>query len=282
MARAQRTLARATRPLRGTGLHGGVPCSVVIEPAGAGAGIVFRRAGTDIPARIANVSGTARCTALAAGPASVRTVEHVLAACFLAGLDNAVVSVSAEELPAADGSALPFLAVIREAALVEQDRELPAYAVGEETRVSGAGGWTIDVAPAEEPSFAFRFRGGGGLDGKEARFTPGMDAPEGIAAARTFCFETEIEALRAAGLGRGGDAKNVLVIRADGTAVNGERMPGEAIRHKLLDLIGDFALAGRPIAARVSAVGTGHAAHVECLRTLIPKLAGMEVPADGA
>jgi len=200
----------------------------------------------------------------------VRTVEHLRAACVLAGLDNAVVRVTGEELPAADGSARAFLGMIREAGLVEQAGEREAWPVRESVEVTGKGGaeWVVRVSPAERPSFSFRFRGTVALDGKEASFTSG-DNPDEVASARTFCFEREIEALLKAGLGRGGTAENVLVLRDDGTAVNGERVPFEAVRHKLLDLIGDFALAGRPLAGRVAAEATGHAAHVESLRTLL-------------
>ncbi len=288
MAEGQRTLAKATKVLRGVGLHGGKPASVVIEPAAADAGIVFRSAGvvglSDVPALVAHVSDTRRCTTLAVGQFRIRTVEHLLAACALAGLDNAVIQIEGDELPAADGSALPFLNLITEATVVEQDRERGAVMLDERVEVSGSAGWKLVAEPADRASFVFRFRGTRALDGKEVSFTPGVDAPEMVASARTFCFEEEIQALLDAGLGRGGNADNVLVLRADGTAVNAERGPMEAARHKLLDLIGDFALAGKgtTIGSRIVAEGTGHAAHVESLRVFITKLRRMEVPLHGA
>ena len=120
----QFTLTRPTTIFRGNGLHTGKQSAVRLWPAPAGTGLVFRRSdlpGTpDIPALVGSVESTVRCVALAKGGARVSTVEHVLAACSLAGLDNAVISVEGEELPAGDGSALPFLEMVEAAGLTEQ------------------------------------------------------------------------------------------------------------------------------------------------------------------
>lgn len=285
MAERQRTLAGRTQTLYGVGLHSGKPASVILGPAAAGTGLVFQRAdqpaAPDIPARVERVVDTDRCTALAAGGFQVRTVEHLLAACALAGLDNAILSVEGEELPAADGSAQPFLELIEHVGLVEQEEERAACTLRERVEMSGEApqNWRMMAEPADRLSLVFKFRGNGTLNGQEVSFTPGVDAPQPVALARTFCFEEEIQALLKRGLGRGGNANNVLVLRSDGTSVNPPRMTQEPVRHKLLDLIGDFALAGVPIAARVVAEGTGHAAHVEFLRMLQPKLVKLEVPA---
>jgi len=282
-AGGQTTLAARTKTLRGAGLHGGEPGSVTLAPGAPGTGLVFRRidrpAWGDIAARVENLRETPRATALGYGPAEVRTVEHVLAAAVLAELDNAVIEVEGAEIPAADGSAAPFLDLILEAGLAGQDapREVLVPPAPLEI-VGGTGaGWAIRLEPADEPSFTFRFRGGGSLDGVEAGFAPGRDDPRPVAFARTWCFEAEIQALLAKGLGRGGNAGTVLVISSDGAAVNPMRVPLEPVRHKLLDLIGDLALAGRPIGARVRAEGTGHAVHAEFLRRALPGMIRKEV-----
>jgi len=282
-AGGQTTLAARTKTLRGVGLHGGEPGSVTFAPGAPSSGLVFRRvdrpAYGDIAARIENLRETPRATALGFGPAEIRVVEHVLAAASLGGLDNAVIEVEGSEVPAADGSAAPFLDLIREAGLEGQDapREILVPSAPIEV-VGGTGaGWAIRMEPADEPSFTFRFRGGGSLDGLEASFIPGRDDPRPVAFARTWCWEAEIQALLAKGLGRGGNAGSVLVLSSDGTAVNPMRVPLEPVRHKLLDLIGDLALAGRPIGARVKAEGTGHAVHAEFLRRSLPGMIRKEV-----
>ncbi|MEK7766182.1 MAG: UDP-3-O-acyl-N-acetylglucosamine deacetylase, partial [bacterium] len=226
-----------------------------------------------------SLAGTERCTALGVpGGPGVRTVEHLLAACVFAGLDNAYIRVEGEEIPAADGSALPFLELIEAAGLAEQDAPARLLALAAPVAVEGPNG-RVRAEPAEAPAYAFRFRGGGALDGRSATCAPDRDDPRGIAAARTFCYEAEIPALLAAGLGRGGTAENVLVLRADGTPVNAPRFPDEAVRHKLLDLIGDLALAGGSLAASVSAEGSGHALHAMFVRALAQAVgpAGREV-----
>ncbi len=278
----QRTLAGRTQTLHGVGLHAGRPCSVILAPGAPGAGLVFQRAdepgSPDIPANADRIVPAERCTALRSGTAEVRTVEHLLAACVLAGLDNALLLVEGGEVPAADGSAAPFLELIEHVGLVEQDAPRRARRLAQTVALEDPAGWTIRAESAPGPAWSFRFRGGGRLDGTEAAFDPARDDPRLVATARTFCYETEITALRARGLGQGGTAENVLVLRADGSAVNGERMAGEAVRHKLLDLIGDCALAGPAPMARVTASGSGHAAHARFVRALGPHLVREEAP----
>jgi UDP-3-O-acyl-N-acetylglucosamine deacetylase len=223
-----------------------------------------------------------RCTALAAGPSRVRTVEHLLAACVLAGLDNAVLSVEGEELPALDGSAAEYLELIGHVGLITLDAPAAGWRLSERVEMADpqGGRWRIEAVPSEEPSFRFRFRGGGKLDGREAAWAPG-ESPAAVATARTFCFEREVEALRQAGLGRGGSLENVLVLREDGSSLNEARGEDEPVRHKLLDLIGDLSLAGAAMGASILAEGTGHAVHAAFLRLLLPKLVRQEGSPDG-
>ncbi len=276
------TLTGRTQVLHGTGLHSGKPCTAILGPAAPGAGLVFQRAdrpaSPDLPARWDRVTPAPRCTALGEGEGRVAVVEHLLAACVFAGLDDATLMIEGGEVPAADGSAQPFVELIGHVGLAAQPLRRASWELAAPVELSGghAPGWRLRAEPAEAPSFSYTYRGGGALDGAAVSFTPGTDDPRLVAPARTFCFEAEIAALRAAGLGLGGTPDSVLVLDAGGAAVNGERMPREAVRHKLLDLVGDLALAGAPIRARVVAEGSGHAAHAEFLRVLMPRLNSRE------
>jgi UDP-3-O-acyl N-acetylglucosamine deacetylase len=278
----QTTLAARTSTLRGSGLQAGEPGSVTLAPGAAGTGFVFRRVDRpgydDIPARIENLRQVPRCTAIGKGPAEVRVVEHVLAACVLAGVDNALIEVEGPEVPAADGSAALFLEMIQAAGVAPLDApRIVLEAPAPLEVVGGLGdGWAFRVEPAAACSYTFRFRGGGALAGATASFAPGRDDPRLVAPARTFCFEAEIAALLAAGLGRGGNIESVLVLSSEGVPVNAMRAPLEPVRHKLLDLIGDLALAGLPIRAGITAEGTGHAAHAEVLHRLLSGLVRKE------
>jgi len=267
----QRTVGRTSSELRGPALHSGAAGSIVIGPLGPGSGLVFERADLPgrprIPARVSNVSSTRRCTALATGCAGISTVEHVLAACFICGVDNALLVVEGNELPAGDGSALPFVELIESAGIVEQGAPRRTATLDSEITAAN-GGARITARPASGPSFKFKFKGGGSLDGREVRFVPGVTDPRDVLCARTFCFEDEIDAIRAAGMGRGGNAENVVVLRRDGSSVNAVRCEGEPARHKLLDFIGDLSLAGVRVCAEFTAEGSGHAHNTEFARLL--------------
>ena len=267
----QFTLTRPTTVFHGNGLHTGKQASVRLWPAPAGTGLVFRRSdlpgSPDIPARVESVESTVRCVALAKGGARISTVEHVLAACVLAGLDNTVISVEGGELPAGDGSALPFLEMVEAAGLTEQNAARPFIFPARRIE-SGSGSARISAEPGGAGEIRFRFSDAGKYGGKEAVLGAGVNAAHEIASARTFCYEDEIEALRAKGLGQGGSLENVLVLRRDGSSLNTPRGEMEPVRHKLLDLIGDLALAGASIKAGIIAEGTGHAIHVEFVKAL--------------
>lgn len=286
MSERETTLRVKTDPLEGNGLHDGAESRVTFGPSAPGSGVVFRRADLPgspvIPARIEHVESSERCTVLAFGDARIRTVEHALAACVLAGVDNALIDVEGEELPAGDGSALPYLERIEHAGLVLQDRRRLVRRLPCTVERSQAAGWSIRAAPAGRPAFRFVFRGGGALSGREAAFVPGRDDGRALAAARTFCFDREVAELKRRGLGKGGHEGNVLVLRDDGTSLNAARMPDEPVWHKLLDLIGDLSLLGGPVAAEITAEGSGHAVHAAFARALVSRLSADKEVARGA
>ena len=277
----------------GIGLHSGVRVAMTLRPAGVGHGIVFRRRdlGVDIPARFDLVADTRLCTVLAhpaIAEARIGTVEHVMAALAATGVTNAVVEVDGPELPILDGSAANFVFLIDCAGIIAQDQPRSAIAVTRPVRVDGAHGAYIELLP---PS-----AGGNGLD---ARIAIDFDVPaigaqsltlrldgasirRELAAARTFTLLSEVEAMQAAGHARGGSLDNAVVV--DGAKVlnpAGLRMPGEFVRHKLLDIVGDLALAGTTLHAGLRANRPGHTLNNQVLRKLFADPANWRL-VDGA
>ena len=241
------TQATLRKPLHfeGIGLHTGVPAAVEVRPAPANDGIVFVLGNTRVPALAENVVDTSRATVLGRNGSSVSTTEHLLSALFAMGVSNAEILVDGPEIPARDGSAAEFVAAI--IAVRSRARRASRARVLEldEPCWIRAG----DRMIAAFPSDAFRVRfvadfpapiGTQYFDERD-RFGTTFEAE--IAGARTFAYLHEIEALWARGLGRGGSLENALVFAPDGP-MQPLRWPNEPVRHKVLDLIGDFALLG--------------------------------------
>jgi UDP-3-O-[3-hydroxymyristoyl] N-acetylglucosamine deacetylase len=277
----QQTIA-APAAMRGIGLHTGRAVGVVLHPAPAGSGIVFRRTdrpGPPVPALVAHVTGTASCVALG-GDGGVRTVEHLLSAARGVGVDNLLVELDGPEVPGMDGSAAPFVRTLREAGLRAQDA--PRQVVAPPAPVSvgdGRGAWVVAL-PASHLSLAYvvtlraSAAAGPAAGDQAASFDVSMDDyEETIAPARTWGYERDAAALRARGLALGASLHNTLAIGDEGF-LNPPRFPNEPARHKVLDLLGDLSLLGRDLAAAVIAVRAGHALHVELVRALASGAAG--------
>ena len=272
----QRTLATAIGCV-GTGLHSGARISLELQPAPAGSGIVFRRTdlGVDIPARFDHVGDTRLCTVLAdpIDPAiRVGTVEHVMAALVACGIDNAVVAVDGAEVPVLDGSAAPFVFLLDCAGTVEQDAPTRMIEVLRPVRVVDgdsfaelrpvvSGGFEVAVSI----DFAASAIGRQALTLRVTEQTFRRD----LAEARTFAMAADIAGLQAAGLARGGSLQNAIVV--DGGRVlnpGGLRMNEEFVRHKILDVVGDLALAGAPLKGRFVAHRPGHSLNNKLLHAL--------------
>ncbi len=277
MARSrQRTLAGSIGCV-GIGLHTGSRIQLELQPAAAGTGIVFRRSdlGADIAARFDHVSDTRLCTVLS-GPDSdairVGTVEHVVAALAACGIDNAVVSVDGPEVPVLDGSAAPFVFLLDCAGSVEQDAASRVIEVLRPVRVTDGDAF-VELRPVVESGLemAVSIDFAAGAIGRQAltlRLTEESFRRE-LAEARTFALSADIAGLQAAGLARGGSLQNAIVV--DGDRVlnpGGLRMKEEFVRHKMLDAVGDLALAGAPLKARFVAHRPGHALNNKLLRAL--------------
>ena len=274
-ATRQHTLKTAISCL-GTGLHSGRPVRFSLLPALPDTGIVFRRTdlGIDIPARHDRVSDTRLCTRIAhpdRPEACVGTVEHVMAALAATGVDNAVVAVDGPEIPVLDGSSAPFLFLIDCAGRLPQaaPREVievlrtVSVSMGEAFAELRPGGATLDLALSIDFSARAIGRQALSLSLSEQGFR------RELAGARTFTMLHEIEAMQAAGLALGGNLDNAVVVD-DARVVNpaGLRAPDEFVRHKMLDAVGDLALAGAPIHGRFVAHRTGHALNNRLLHAL--------------
>jgi UDP-3-O-[3-hydroxymyristoyl] N-acetylglucosamine deacetylase len=262
----QATLRRSLR-FDGIGLHTGAAASFEVRPAAADHGLVFVSNGVRIPATAEYVRDTSRATVVANGSASVATTEHLLSALFALGVTNAEIVVEGPEIPIADGSAKAFVDAIDAIGLETQARPRPVFTL-EQPFVAQAGDRMVALFPA--PVFRVRFVADfphpvgteyyyGGIDAQRFR--------DEIAAARTFGYLHEVEALRARGLALGGSLDNALVFAPDGP-MQPLRWPNEVVRHKVLDLIGDFALLGAWPQCEIVAIKSGHEMHAAVTRAL--------------
>jgi UDP-3-O-[3-hydroxymyristoyl] N-acetylglucosamine deacetylase len=266
--------------LSGIGLHSGANVSVTLAPAPADTGIIFVRDGKEIPALADFVVDTMMNTSLGRDGIRIGTVEHLLAALAGCGIDNAYVEVEGPEIPIMDGSADPFVALIREAGIHElrQSRRflLVRKAVtvtdGDKlARLSPARGkfsinYTIDFRHPLISDQCFR------LDVSERSFQ------KDICRARTFGFKRDVERLHNAGLARGGSLENAVVVD-DFNILNPEglRYPDEFVRHKILDALGDLSLIGMPVIGQLTAVKSGHALNHQLVRRVLAEAEACEV-----
>jgi UDP-3-O-[3-hydroxymyristoyl] N-acetylglucosamine deacetylase len=261
----------------GIGVHTGRRAQLRLVPAAADHGIVFRRTdlGLDIPARFDRVVDTRLCTVLgheAAPTARVGTVEHLMAALSGCGIDNVLVEIDGPELPILDGSANPYVFLIDCAGIAEQDATRRIVAVRRTVRVSEGAAWAeLRPLPMRGFEMAMSIDFAAAAIGSQAlslRLTPDSFRRE-LASARTFAMAADIERLRESGLARGGSLDNAVVV--DGAKVlnpAGLRCPDEFVRHKLLDAVGDLALAGAAIHGRFVASRSGHTLNNKLLRAL--------------
>lgn len=285
----------------GTGLHSGRRVSLVLRPAPVGAGIRFRRTDTgfEVAAYFDQVSETRLCTVLGVPGdplRSIATVEHVMAALAGCGIDDALVEIDGPEAPILDGSAAPFVFLIDCAGIVSragapaqaievlrpvrvQDGDGPTAAWAELAPAGPRGGFEASVT-IDFPSTAI------GRQSLAVRVTP-QAFREVLSDSRTFTLAEEISALRAAGLARGGSLANAVVV--DGPLVvnpGGLRHSDEFVRHKLLDAVGDLALAGAPLRGRFTGHRSGHRLNNLLLRALFADAENWRfapaVPAEGA
>ena len=278
-AHQEQTIA-APLEFAGVGLHSGAPVTMRLLPAPAGSGIVFRRTDLDnfeIPANGRNVAKVSYATSLMRQSVLISTTEHLLSACIGMGVDNVIVELDNLELPILDGSALPYVEAFESVGIREQRRKRETLRVLHPVEVR-EGDKFIGVYPGQ---------------GYRISYTIDFPAPIGqqktcidlaaetygseIAPARTFGYKADESKLRNMGLIRGAGPENAIILGASGPENGPLRFPDEYVRHKVLDLIGDLALAGRRIEGHVVAVRAGHAMHTAFVARLLKDRSAWEL-----
>jgi len=263
----QKTLKKSV-VFSGQGLHSGIKTGAVLHPMPPGSGILFSGISADatVPAHLDYVASTGYATSLRGKGIVVGTVEHFLAVLHSYGISNLLVK-SQGEIPIMDGSALEFCRLIDEAGVEEQDAEWTEIAVDKTYRVGAKNGETISVEPAERFSVHYHLEYPEPVGVQEHTYVwNGADSfKEEIAPARTFGFVKDIENLEKAGLVNGGRLSNCILIDSERVINTELRFPDELARHKILDIVGDFYLLGRPIRGKITARMTGHADNIALL-----------------
>ena len=260
----QRTIRRQVS-VEGIGLHSGDPVKLTLSPAAADTGILFRAAdGTLVPADIDHVVDGRGATTLGAFGVRVRTIEHLMAAAAALGIDNLVADLSAEEVPALDGSSKPFVDLLYSAGAVTLPVPRRPLAVREPLRVGDDNRW-LEITPSNtfritytldnpHPVVGFQIAS---LEVSETTFV------EELAPARTYGFLKDVAVMRKNGLARGGSLDNAVVLGKRSVLNDSLRYQDEFVRHKMLDLVGDLWLLGRPLLGHVAAHNGGHALNHE-------------------
>lgn len=263
-----------TQPIAftGVGLHSGAPVEMRILPAPAGSGIVFRRTDLDnfeIPATGNNVAKVSYATSLMRHGVLISTTEHLLSALIGLGVDNVIIELDNLELPILDGSALPYVEAILSVGIQRQRRRREYIRILTPVEVR-EGDKFIGVYPGSGYSieYTINFPAPIGIQSTKVDLAA-QTYGASIAAARTFGYQADEARLRDMGLIRGAGPENAIILGAEGPINGPLRSPDEYVRHKVLDLIGDLALAGRRIEGHVVAERAGHAMHTALVSRLM-------------
>lgn len=278
VSRMQRTLRSAVE-YRGTGLHSGKEIRITVRPAEAGSGVLFVRTDLEdkpmVRAIGPNMKARQRRTCIQDGRAEVYTCEHLLAAMYALGIDNALVEIDGEEVPGLDGSSLEFYRALRDAGVVEMRAPRPIYAVKQPIYVRDGAASIVALPGSGRLTIEYHldYAPRNGSMPAQRQLVQFELSPENferdIAPARTFVMEHEVEALRAAGLGKGANAENTLVMGPNGPHGNTLRWDDELARHKILDLIGDLANVGLDLDAHIIAMRSGHGLNMALVQRIL-------------
>ena len=266
---AARTLARSV-VVNGHGLHSGTPTGLILHPAPVGTGVVFESISSDveIPARVDYVTSTGYATTLFRGGAAAKTVEHLLATLHAFGITNLRIKMQGE-IPILDGSALEFCELVESGGIELQEEVVEEWVVDRRISLGDPQqGKYIALEPADgfEVDYTLEYPQPVGLEHVVYRHGGPQTFRSEIAPARTFGFLKDIAALEQMGLAGGGRLHNCILIGEDGVINTELRLDREFARHKVLDIMGDFFLLGRPIRGRVVARKTGHSDNIALLR----------------
>ncbi|MBI3990219.1 MAG: UDP-3-O-acyl-N-acetylglucosamine deacetylase [candidate division NC10 bacterium] len=257
----------------GIGLHTGRPARLTLRPAPDGFGIVFQRSDLGrealVQATPENVADVNYSTTLAKDGVEVRTVEHLMAALAGLGVDNLLVELEGVEVPAMDGSAAPFVELIRKAGLKKQQTPRSPLQIKKPINIS-LENRGIRLVPSRTLKVIYTMTFDHPLLGEQTVALPitAESFVKEIAPARTFGFLKDVQHLRELGLARGGSLRNAVVIGEAGPINGPLRYRDELVRHKILDLVGDLYLLGRPVVGTVIAYGAGHLLHAKLVNEI--------------
>ena len=264
----------------GVGLHSGAPVTMRLLPAPAGSGIVFRRTDLDnfeIPATGRNVAKVSYATSLMRQGVLISTTEHLLSALIGMGVDNAIVELDNLELPILDGSALPYVEAFGNVGIRVQRRRRETIRILHDVEVR-EGNKFIGVYPGSGYSIQYAIDFPAPIGQQSATVDLAAETyGTVIAPARTFGYKADESRLRDMGLIRGAGPENAIILGANGPENGSLRFPDEYVRHKVLDLIGDLALAGRRIEGHVVAERAGHAMHTALVSRLMKDRSAWEL-----
>ena len=271
----QKTIKREAK-MRGRGLFGGQEAKIVFRPAPVDTGITFIRTDIPEPVRISaiatNLAERSRRTTIKKGSVSIETVEHCMAVVNALEINNMIVEVEGPELPAPDCSSAEYLKVLKRAGVVEQNVGRKEYIIDKPVNIS-AGDACIYALPYADDGLSLTYDldyGGHTGIGRQiysCKLTA-ENFEKHLAPARTFLLESEARQFHARGMGTHIGPRDLLVINSDGPVKNSYRFPNECVRHKIVDLIGDIALVGRPIRGRIVAYKSGHFLNQQLARKL--------------
>jgi UDP-3-O-acyl N-acetylglucosamine deacetylase len=256
--------------LEGIGLHSGQHVRMTVSPAAPDTGIIFRAAdGTLIPANAEHVVDSRSATTIGAFGVKVRTIEHLMAAAAGLGIDNLIVDVEGEEVPAADGSARPFVDLLVEAGRVTLPTPRRPLVVAERIRVGDDHRW-LEIAPGDGLTIDYTLDVKHPVIGLQVASFAMTEAAflEDVAAARTYGFLKDVPLMRQNGLALGGSLDNAVVVGKRIVLNDSLRFADEFVRHKVLDLVGDLHLLGRPLVGAITGKNAGHALNYELVVAL--------------
>ena len=278
----QRTLERPVR-CEGIGLHTGEYAVMTLYPAQANRGVIFRR--IDLPgspgieARTEHVVDTKYATTIAKDGGSVKTIEHLMSALAGLGVDNVQVDLSGPEVPILDGSATPFVELVRQAGLRRQFAPRTFLKVRQPIAVE-MGNRSLRIVPSQRLRVIYTMCFDHPILGEQ---TVAMELGREryvreVAPSRTYGFLRDLDMLSRLGLAKGGSVENALVIGEEGVLNGPLRFPDELVRHKILDLLGDLYLLGKPLVGTIIAQGAGHELHLRLVQRIRERLGGEAEP----
>lgn len=271
----QRTLKNSV-VLRGLGLHSGIKTGMILSPLPPDSGIVFGdiSTGLRVPALLENVRSTEYATTLSNGSVTIKTIEHIMSALHSYRITNLLIKIG-DEAPIMDGSALDFCQIIEDSGIEDQDGLIDEISLDEPVSVGDSEeGPFILVEPSQSFSIHYHLEYPAPIGVQECEYVhqSGEHYKEAIAPARTFGFLRDVKKLEEAGLGGGGKLSNFVLIDDEKVINTPLRFPDEPARHKILDLIGDLYLLGRPIRAKITARKSGHTQNIALIKKIRERL----------